>query len=87
MKTRLFSREEIKKYFDKNEIPHDLISHESIGISSIADFLELCETYKKSNIGNFIIPNELFYKQVVEPGLVFVAEVNQDTLKIGRAHV
>jgi hypothetical protein len=50
LRTRFLSPDELLDYFNKRKLKTDLVTGETIGICSIADFLHICETCKKGDL-------------------------------------
>ncbi|HHC24179.1 MAG TPA: hypothetical protein ENK58_02005 [Desulfobacterales bacterium] len=88
MITRFFTPSEIADYFERGELKADLLNDEIMGICSVADFLDICEAYKKGKlrISSHKELNERFDafdklpEGPVEKGLVFIVNLDQDKL-------
>ncbi len=84
MKTRYFNPVELSDYIVQDNIASDLISEQTMSRCSIADFIDLCELQKKGRINlsltQLLERLELFAKNSTLDGIVFVADLDQETL-------
>lgn len=84
MKTRYFDPVELSNYVTQGKIASDLISKKTIARCSIADFVDLCELQKKgiSNLSLTLLLErfELFVEHLILDGMVFIADLDRETL-------
>lgn len=83
MKSRFVTYNELLIYFTKRKLRDDLLNMNTVGISSISDFLYITEQPKKNAKCNFDIMQccEAFKSDICENGIIHVAELDKDTLE------
>jgi len=83
-KTRYFNPVELSNYVAQGKIASDLISEQAMSRCSIADFVDLCELQKKGrlnlSLAQLLERLELFAENSTLDGMVFVADLDRETL-------
>ena len=80
MKTRYFNKQDLETYFESRKLQADITDKTFIGISSIAEIIELCDQYKRKGNHEFLSDLDEFSKNPMADGMVYVSELDQYTL-------
>jgi len=80
MKLRYFAKQELETYFKAHKLPADLFDQSTMGISSIADLVEICNQYKYDNNSKFLDDLKIFEDGPCFDGSLFVSELDQHKL-------
>ena len=80
MQTRYFGKHEMRRCLEGKDLADDLRTNLSIGISSIADLIEICDHYKRNNKSGFVEQLTELKESHLKNGVVYISELDQQML-------
>lgn len=80
MKTRYISKRETDKYLDGNALAEDLQSGSSIGVTSIANLIDLCDLWKQNNKTCFMEQLTKLKENHFKSGVLYLSELDRNGL-------